>query len=103
MEKYIEGNKVAVLVSPGYGAGWFTWNFERELIFSPKIVKMIMEGRRDEITEKWIEENLDMPNIYCGGVSNLEVVWLPIGTKFTIIERDGHEEIITVDDFNLEA
>jgi len=56
MEKYIEGNKVAVLVSPGYGAGWFTWNFERELIFSRKIVKMIMEGRRDEITEKWIED-----------------------------------------------
>ena len=36
MNKLIKNGKVAVLYSPGFGAGWFTWNPTMpELIFEP--------------------------------------------------------------------
>ena len=50
MDKVIVNGKVAVLYSPGYGSGWYTWNQEfPELIFSPAIVKMVIEERFDAL------------------------------------------------------
>lgn len=41
MEKVINNGEVAVLYSPGYGAGWYTWGAPLELVFHPKIVEMV--------------------------------------------------------------
>jgi len=41
MEKHIENNQVAVLYSPGYGVGWYSWNKDYPAcLFHPIIVKM---------------------------------------------------------------
>jgi acetyl-CoA acetyltransferase len=41
MEKVIRDGKVAILYSPGFGAGWSTWNsYSNEMIFDPDIVNV---------------------------------------------------------------
>ena len=54
MEKVKRNGMVAVLYSPDYGAGWFTWNSDvEECIFHPEIVKMVEENRQAEITNEF--------------------------------------------------
>lgn len=106
MEKVIKDGKVAVLVSPGFGAGWGTWNKEfPELVFHPKIVEMVLNGQQDRIDEDWLVDNLGGKYTYvcCGGCRDLEIKWLPIGIKFIIEEYDGSEYLITEDDLFMEA
>lgn len=105
MEKVIKDGKVAVLVSPGFGAGWCTWNEEfPELVFHPKIVEMVLKGQQDRIDEDWLVDNLGVKyaNVYYEGCRNLGIKWLPIGKRFIIVEYDGSESLITEDDL-LEA
>ena len=103
MEKVIRDGKVAVLYSPGYGAGWYTWNNDnyKQLIFQPTLVKMVEEGKQEEITEELCQNLLGLSDgdYVCDlGVSDLEIKWVKEGTPFYICENDGHEYIITVDD-----
>lgn len=54
---------------------------------------MVESGRREELTGKWIKENLGI-EIYAGGAENLEIKWIPEGKLFRIHEYDGSEYII---------
>jgi len=93
MEKVIRDGRVAVLVSPGFGAGWSTWNRDvPELLFDPAIVQMVGDGTRHDTIELYCEAKY--PNQYFGGASDLTVVWVPVGTEFIIDEYDGAESII---------
>jgi len=104
MEKVIRDGKVAVLISPGYGSGWYTWNTESEvLLFSPKVVEMVEQGRAKEITEEWVEENLGITDVYCGGASDLKIEWLTVGSAFSVDDHDGYESILTVNDLPIIA
>lgn len=106
MEKVIRDGKVAVLYSEGFGAGWSTWNTGLEgLVFHPKIVDMVLNGRQNEIDGDWLAENLgeEYANVFCGGVNDLTIEWLPIGTKFLITEYDGAESILITNDLVFEA
>lgn len=101
MEKVIRDGKVAVLYSKDFGAGWSTWNDGlQELVFHPKIVEMVLNGRQYEIDEDWLAENLgeEYADVYCGGAGDLTIEWVPVGTKFLITEYDGAESITTLDD-----
>ena len=97
MQKVIRDGKVAVLISPGFGGGWHTWNHVDELLFHPVLVNMVENGLRSDIDEAFIADLLgivdhtSMP--YLGGVEQLEVRWLPIGTEFIVEDYDGSEEI----------
>jgi hypothetical protein len=91
MNKLIEDGKVAVLYSPGFGAGWYTWNYDTpEILFDPAIVKFVEN-------KKWAELDtyvtLKYPEIYKGGMTDLEVEWIPEGTLFKVNEYDGSESI----------
>ena len=104
MEKVIRDGKVAVLYSPGYGAGWFTWNEDhKELLFHPKIVEMVEQNKNSEINEDWVEENLGIANVYTGGAEDLRIGWIPQGTRFVIHEYDGSESIHIYDNNSLVA
>jgi hypothetical protein len=99
MLKVIRDGMVAVLYSPGWGAGWYTWNMGNEqLIFHPLIVEMVENGKEKQITQEWIEEKIGLSNVFTGGVSSLEIKWLPVGTRFIIEEYDGNESIQILDD-----
>jgi hypothetical protein len=42
LKKVIRDGKVAVLYSPGFGAGWYSWNSSvPQCLFSPEIVAMV--------------------------------------------------------------
>lgn len=101
MEKVIKDGKVAVLYSKGFGAGWSTWNsYLEELIFHPKLVEMVLNGRQSEINKDWLVENLGekYANVCCFGANDLTIEWLPVGTRFTITEYDGAESILVTND-----
>lgn len=96
-EKYRKDGKVAVLISPGYGAGWWTWNQGQGygLLFDREIVQAVLDN--DKNKAKQIAES-KYPEAYTGGVRDLEVRWLNEGTRFTIDEYDGHEAIKLIED-----
>ena len=106
MDKVIKDGKVAVIISTNWGSGWSTWNPEHPpLVFEPKVVQMILDGRQQEITEQWLMDNLGVYGVYTylpgGSAEFLEVVWVPQGTRFMIQEYDGLESVILEEDLQL--
>ena len=103
-DKVIKNEKVAVAISPGFGAGWTTWNGNKISPFNPKIIEMIEKGKQSEITEEWCKENLGIKgHICCLGTGDLIIEWLPVGTKFSINEYDGSESIYRDDELEFVA
>ena len=102
MNKLIKDGNVAVLVSPGYGAGWSTWNSEsaEELCMDAELAQAVLDADKNAIAQiaarKW-------PDAYDGGLEDLEVVWLPEGTRFYIHEYDGNESIRTAENLTMTA
>lgn len=92
MKKLIRDGKVAVLVSPGYGAGWYTWHDSLELLFDPEIVRLVENGKNHLIGEYVLRAYPDQ-HFYLGGADTLEVEWIPTGEKFRISEYDGSEHL----------
>jgi hypothetical protein len=93
MEKLVRDGKVAVLYSPGFGAGWYSWNatnYGDELVFDPVLATYVDEGKIEE-AQSYIA--MRYPDAYAGGVEDLEIRWVPIGTRFTIEEYDGNESV----------
>jgi len=96
MNKLVRDGKVAVLYSPDYGSGWYTWNTNHpELLFDPAIVQLVEEEKFDEL-KTYV--TLKYPNIYEGGMWELKVAWIPEGAMFRINEYDGDESIELKDD-----
>ena len=105
MEKVVRDGKVAVLLSRGYGAGWGSWNYgvHEVIMFHPKIVQMVEEGREMDITEEWLKSELGLEEVFTGGRDGLYIKWVPEGTRFRIDEYDGAETIITDEDLDMVA
>ena len=106
MNKVIRDGKVAVLVSPGYGAGWSTWATARGgedgedvtdfMLFDSILVNMVECKESAEEIETYVR--LKYPDVYCGGADGLTIQWLPVGTAFRIHEYDGSESVEIRDD-----
>lgn len=98
MKKVIRDGNVAVLFSPGYGAGWYTWHNQEELIYHPTLIEMVEQNRQSEITEelcRTLVTNFDENDyIYVGGAEDLRIEWMPLGSQFKINEYDGAESIL---------
>ena len=56
-EKYIQDGKVAILVSPGFGTGWSTWE-GKELAYDKRVVEFWLKHKDD----KEFMEDLDSYN-----------------------------------------
>lgn len=90
MERVVLNNKVAVLFSPGHGAGWYSWHNIPELLFDASIVKWVETEERDKIANYL---TLKYPNEYFGDLESLSIRWVPVGTRFVINEYDGSESV----------
>ena len=96
MNKLVRDGMVAVLYSPDYGSGWYTWNRNQpELLFDPAIVQLVEEDKFDEL-KTYV--TLKYPNIYEGGMWELKIAWIPEGAMFRVNEYDGDESIELKDD-----
>lgn len=103
-----DGTKVAVLVSYGYGAGWSTWvdvpeDEHKEFILygDERLIKMIQE-RDFTLAEEYVKSVVGA-DAYFGGLDEVVVEWVDVGTKFYIHEYDGAESIVTIDDIMWET
>lgn len=93
MEKIVRDGKVAVAVSYGFGAGWSTWNSIDPT--DARYNQLFLEGKWKEAAALCESEE----DGYGGGAEDVEIEWLPVGTRFVITEYDGSESLVTIDDF----
>ena len=91
MLKKTENGLVAVLYSPGFGAGWYTWHNVAELLFDPKVVDMVTDKTSAETIELYCKTVYG--DHYYAGACDLEVAWVSQGTEFVIDDFDGNEII----------
>lgn len=89
-DKIVRDGKVAVLYSPGYGAGWSTWG-DGISPFDPDMVRAVL-GESDETPSE--VHHRKYPDEYDGGVDDLVIQWVPEGTQFDILEYDGSESLV---------
>ena len=97
MAKLIKDGMVAVVICPGYGAGFSTW-YNEVYPMDKDMAEAVLAGSENLVItafRKMVPED-DLVNDY----RELDVVWVPVGTKFIIREYDGHESIQTFDDID---
>lgn len=91
-----------VLISPGFGAGWSTWN-EPGMATDVRIIDAFERG----IGEKEMKQlcidlgytgGFEGTEPYMGGFEQLEIIDVPEGTLFRIDEYDGSESIVTFEE-----
>ena len=99
MQKKTVDGLVAVLYSPGFGAGWYSWHSVEELLYDPRVVDMVLDKTSAETIELYCEEVYGNKSYY-GGADDLQVMWLPIGTHFRIHEYDGAETLEIREEIN---
>lgn len=113
VELYVKDDKVGVLVSSGYGAGWSTWNLEYPtLAYDKRVIDywlskkdnwifMFNSMHRTHEEEKEFEEffeSIGYKNLYFGGFKDCKLKFVDFNVPWTISEYDGSESLITLDD-----
>ena len=107
---YNKKGEIAVLVSPGYGAGWSSWNSQYgiDLATDKRIVEKSIEFSKTDMLEKidrcgsaeeieftkWLE-SIGYKAVYAGGFNQCVIEWVPKGTAIRISEYDGYESLET--------
>ena len=93
MERVVRDGRVAVLVSPGFGAGWSSWasgELAQRVLFDPVVVAWVEGGKVGPVPVDHFGDEY----FYDGGADDLEVMWVPEGAQFRIHEYDGSESLI---------
>lgn len=108
----------AVLISPGFGAGWSTWE-GNELAWRREVVEFFLAHKDDEqwmqtveyYASDWREQSAanrevseffksmgydDCP--YMGGFNQIKLEWVPLGVPWRIEEYDGSENLVFLSD-----
>ena len=94
MTKLVRDGKIAVLISPGFGSGWF-----EEARFDAEIVRMLEMDVSTEDIKSYCK--IMYPGQYLGGLYYLEVEWVTEGEYFYIHEYDGSEWIVNQGDMHV--
>jgi hypothetical protein len=93
---------VKFLFSPGFGAGWSSWEDNPEfLIFDKGLIELVEKhieleptGSNEEAIEAYLKSK-GFDYVYLGGLDQLCVCEIPIGTEIKIEEYDGSESYTT--------
>jgi hypothetical protein len=98
VDRLIRDDQVAVLYSPEFGAGWSTWCHEDlavrlSMTFDPQIADIVDQGGPDWRAKAEAIALVKYPDAYLGGLHDLQVKWLPVGTQFRVLEYDGNESV----------
>lgn len=96
-EKFEKDGKVAVLVSPGRGAGWSTWvrksPTDKAIAMDKQIVQYVLD--KDLVgLEQFMKK--EYPDVYLGGMKDLVVEWVTKGEALEITEHDGYESLTVI-------
>ena len=99
MNKLERDGKVAVVISPGHGAGWSTWNdyeFREILCMDAEIAQAVLDKNIGEVV-RFAKEKCGK-DVYITRNLELKVEWVSKGERFEISEYDGYEEIVIYSD-----
>jgi len=101
-EKLIKDGFVAILYSPGYGAGWSSWAHDSEVAEFLLFDRRLVEAAKAEATQEEVSEFLQTifgPDqyIHTGGWEKIASRWIPVGAKFWVAEYDGSESVMQSD------
>ena len=91
-EKHTE---FAVLISPGYGAGWSTWNHDA-MAYDKRVVEWFLSAAAKNTTANEREKLFNewgYDDVYFGGLDHLMLKWVPANAIWRVSEYDGSEEI----------
>ncbi|KAL9581436.1 MAG: hypothetical protein Q9212_003900 [Teloschistes hypoglaucus] len=93
VQRYIDvkTQKVAVLVSPGYGCYWSSYQYGKDIeiaLFDCEIVKAVLD---EDFEEAERLATAKLPCVLPEEVRSLVVVWVDQGDEFWISEDDGWE------------
>lgn len=97
-ERVVRDGRVAVLYSPGFGAGWSTWGdseIRDRLLFDPEVVAWVEGGKQGPLPD--LEAKYG-EYFYDGGADDLAIRWVPVGARFRIHEYDGSESVVLFDE-----
>ena len=90
-----EDGRVAVLYSPGFGAGWSSWADDQEqetvLLFDANLVSMAMNKAQETEVRKYLSQVFPDRLPYTGGWKNISIEWMAPRTFFRVREYDGSE------------
>lgn len=96
MTRLEKDGMVAVIYSSGYGARWSTWNKDNAeyLCLDAELAMLVLDGTPN-LAADVVEHKF--PDVYLGGVSQLQIQWVPKGSRFEITEYDGFESVKIID------
>ena len=63
------------------------------MMFDPQIADIVDQSAPDWGAKAEAIAQIKYPDSYLGGLHDLRVRWLPIGTQFRVTEYDGNEDI----------
>ena len=87
------------LISPGYGAGWSTWNTEYTefLLFDKGLIELAESEASTGEVDKYIKTKLGKNvYVYTGGWYNIKIVEVEDNVKIRVSEYDGNESYETL-------
>jgi len=115
-----------ILYSPGYGAGWSTWNAHTKeqikfLVEYPPLIEYVennggyLPNRRavwfddeeerikaipavQQLEKEWKERFPDEADLFLSGIKGLAIREIPSDARYFIEEYDGSESIVTEKD-----
>ncbi len=97
---------IGVLLSPGQGAGWSTWN-DRRIAYDKRIVeKFIKDEELFNLKERRAElvkfmESIGYKRTYLDGANTLSLTFVERGVPFMIRVRYGDESIVMPDELDM--
>lgn len=98
-DKYInEEGLVGVIISPGFGAGFHSWNDIPGLCFDKDIIQMIIEDKSIQELADFVKAKYEHTGyVSTLGLAQAEVHWVKPGAQFFIDEYDGFESITPIE------
>ena len=94
-----EEGLVGVIISPGFGAGFHSWNEIPGLCFDKDIIQMLIENKPIQEIADFVEAKYDHTGyVSTLGLEQAKVHWVEPGTQFFIDEYDGSESLTLIKD-----
>lgn len=101
---YTKKGEIKVLISPGYGAGWSTWDTNSiNLAVDKRIVEFFESHGRNVERDKLIDflESIGYNDVYIGGWWDIVIKTVKPNERFLINEYDGSESLISFSEDNV--
>lgn len=96
--KQLIGGRIAVLYTPNSPQGWFTAHNKTELLFDPKIIKMVLDGTESHHIHDYCYSAYGDLNY--SSIKDLSVEYITPGDKFIVVKGLKGESFLKSSEFD---